>query len=157
LKWFSVTRRQSVLEYETRINRVIDYIADNLTDSLPLRKLARIACFSEFHFHRIFAGTTGETVAEFVTRMRLERALQLLHADRNRKLTDVALEAGFKTPSDFSRVFRKRYGVSASRFDFAAFWKDRKIGKDDSRVSSYFWKEFPSSIRFPVRVKQIET
>ncbi len=50
-------RRQ---EYLGRINRVIDYIRDNLTGDLCLETLARVANFSSYHFHRLF--TTFVTI-----------------------------------------------------------------------------------------------
>ena len=46
--------QRSELVYLSRINRVIDYISAHLADPLPLEKLARLAHFSPFHFHRIF-------------------------------------------------------------------------------------------------------
>ncbi|MCP4217768.1 MAG: helix-turn-helix transcriptional regulator [bacterium] len=41
-------------EYIARINRVIDYVDENIYDELTLEKLAEVADFSRFHFHRIF-------------------------------------------------------------------------------------------------------
>ena len=68
------------LEYEKRVNRVIDHIRDHLADELSLESLAAIAAFSPFHFHRIFRAMTGETLAAFVQRLRLERAaVTLIH------------------------------------------------------------------------------
>ncbi len=42
------------LDYRGRINRAIDHITRNLAEPLPLEEVARVACFSPFHFHRIF-------------------------------------------------------------------------------------------------------
>ncbi|MCP4150186.1 MAG: helix-turn-helix transcriptional regulator, partial [bacterium] len=41
-------------EYLARINRVIDFIENNIYNDLSLEKLAEVADFSRFHFHRIF-------------------------------------------------------------------------------------------------------
>jgi YesN/AraC family two-component response regulator len=41
---------------------------------VKLEQLAKVACFSEFHFHRIFRAVAGETVANFTNRLRLEKA-----------------------------------------------------------------------------------
>ena len=49
-------------EYIVRINKVIDYIQNNLNSQLDLETLARIAYFSKFHFHRIFTAMIGETL-----------------------------------------------------------------------------------------------
>jgi hypothetical protein len=61
-----------------RINRVMDYIEGHLACELSLEVLAKIACFSSFHFHRIFAAMTGEPLNHFVRRLRVEKAASQL-------------------------------------------------------------------------------
>jgi len=117
--------------YVARVNRAIDFILQNLDQSLKLEDVARAAGFSPFHFHRIFRSLTGESLHEFVKRIRLERALALLTrrdwATRRRpSVTDIALACGFGSSSDFSRCFKQRFGVAASRFDVAAFRRERR-------------------------------
>ncbi|HMA65896.1 MAG TPA: AraC family transcriptional regulator [Chitinispirillaceae bacterium] len=58
-------------DYRQRINRVIDYIDAHLDENLTLETLAYIACFSKFHFHRIFQSVTGERLSECIQRLRL--------------------------------------------------------------------------------------
>ena len=53
-------------EYNSRINRVIDYIEANLSKELSLKELADVAHFSPFHFHRIFGAMVGETLNGFI-------------------------------------------------------------------------------------------
>jgi AraC family transcriptional regulator len=65
---------QANSEYVQRINRVIDYLRGNLDRQVKLEELAKVACFSEFHFHRIFGAVTGETLNSFTNRLRLEHA-----------------------------------------------------------------------------------
>jgi AraC family transcriptional regulator len=61
-------------DYRERILRVLTHIQEHLDEPLDLEVLARVTCFSSFHFHRIFAAMTGETIADHVRRLRLERA-----------------------------------------------------------------------------------
>jgi AraC family transcriptional regulator len=138
--------QQSQQEYLGRINRVIDYIAENIDQPLHLKQLAAVACFSEFHFHRLFRSLMAETVNEFITRLRLEKALMLMRSTPRLSLTGVALESGFQTSANFSRVFKRRLGVSPRRFDLAAYWKDRKIGKEDDYQIPYHLKELPREL-----------
>jgi AraC-like DNA-binding protein len=49
-------------EYVGRVNRVIDYIEENIDTELTLETLAKVASFSRFHFHRIFSALVGETL-----------------------------------------------------------------------------------------------
>src|SRR5438132_744327 len=102
--------KQSEQIYLRRINRVIDYISAHLTDPLPLEKLARLAHFSPFHFHRIFRSLVGEPLHAFVRRLRLEKAVFQLAHGPEATLTDIALRCGFLSSSDFSRAFRQAYG-----------------------------------------------
>jgi len=112
-------------DYVDRVNRAIDHITRNLAEPLPLEDVAAVACFSPFHFHRIFRALVGETLHAFVKRVRLERALYLMsHEDV--ALTDVALRCGFASSSDFSRSFRAQYGVPPSVFDVAAHRRARR-------------------------------
>jgi AraC family transcriptional regulator len=88
---------------------------------LRLETVSEVAGFSPFHFHRVFKGLVGETLNQFVKRLRLERALYLMSHASNRSLTDIALECGFASSSDFSRSFKQRYGAAPSVFDLDAF------------------------------------
>lgn len=67
----------TALDYVQRVNRVIDHIVDNLVDPLRLDTVAEIACFSPFHFHRVFKQLMGETINEFVGRLHCELRIQL--------------------------------------------------------------------------------
>src|SRR3984957_8075979 len=116
-------------EYAQRINQVIDYLRGNLDRQVKLEELAKIACFSEFHFHRIFGAISGETVNNFTNRLRLEKAARLLrYSEQN--LTDIALECGFSSSATFSRAFRSGYDTSPSQFRKSGEIKKSKICKE---------------------------
>jgi len=55
-------------EYVRRINKAIEYISTNISRSINLEEVAKVSCFSPFHFHRIFHGIVGETVNDFISR-----------------------------------------------------------------------------------------
>lgn len=98
--------------YQQRLNTVLNYIREHLTNDLSLSTLAGVAGFSPFHFHRVFKALTEETVNDCVTRLRLERAAALLRASKI-SITQAALECGFESVSHFSRAFKKQYGLAA--------------------------------------------
>jgi AraC family transcriptional regulator len=114
------------LHYVQRINLALDWIVENLEQPLKLQDIARVAHFSPFHFHRIFRALLGETLNQFVRRLRLERALWQLSHKRPRSLTELALACGFASLSDFSRSFKERYGVPPSAFDLDSFRSQRR-------------------------------
>ena len=113
-------------DYVARVNRAVDYVTAHLDQPLRLEEVARAACFSPYHFHRIFRALMGETLASFVKRVRLERAVYLLSHRGGARLTDVALACGFASSSDFSRSFRAQYGVAPTRFDLESFRLSRR-------------------------------
>ena len=90
--------------YETQIQRSIDYIEEDVMEK-QTRKLARIAGFSESHFHRVFQALVGDTVMEYVRKRRLAQATyQLSHTDE--KIIDIAFEHGFQSHETFTRAFK---------------------------------------------------
>jgi AraC family transcriptional regulator len=124
-------------EYARRIDRVIDYIRANLDRTVSLDELAGVACFSAFHFHRIFSVMTGETVNGLANRLRLEKAARLLrYSDRG--LVDIALDCGFSSPAVFSRAFRAAYDTSPSAFRRNGEIEKSKIRKDLFRKGDYY-------------------
>lgn len=129
-------------QYLERINQAIDWISANLDDDLSLQRVAAAAHFSPFHFHRIFKILTGESLLQFVTRLRLERALFLMRS-APRSLTDVAVACGLGTSSSFTRTFRKHFGVAPSAADLDLLLRERKIGQDAPAGMHYFMKPFP--------------
>ena len=114
-------------DYVDRVNRAVDHVVRHLAEPLQLADVARVACFSPYHFHRVFSALTGETVHAFVTRVRLERALHLMAHQPRLSFTDVALACGFSSSSAFSRSFRTRYGVSPRGLDLDRL---RREGRD---------------------------
>ncbi len=120
--------------YAARVNRAIDHIVNHLDEPLRLEDVAEVAYFSPFHFHRVFRTLVGETLNQFVKRLRLERALFLMSHAPKRSLTEIALACGFSSSSDFTRCFKQRYGVPPSVFDLQT-WRDNKRGDLEGRVN----------------------
>ena len=101
-------------EYRSRLNRTIDYIHNHYDEDLNLTKLAEVACFSKFHFHRIFRAMVGETLNDFVQRIRLEKSVQKLTTDFNKSITEIALDGGFSSLQNFAKIFKSHYGMTPS-------------------------------------------
>jgi AraC family transcriptional regulator len=115
--------------YSQRIDAVISHVREHLDEALTLDRLARVAGFSPFHFHRVFRSMTGERINDMVMRLRVERAVMLLRSTRGLTITGAAFASGFRSASVFSRVFRKHYGISARAWDRVSPLTDRKIGQ----------------------------
>src|SRR3954469_18997591 len=95
---------RTVEDYAQRVERVHAYLAAHLDRDVDLDRLAGIACFSSFHFHRIYHALQGETVAESVRRMRLHRAaLDLIEGAL--PVARIAARAGYGSQAAFTRAF----------------------------------------------------
>ncbi len=108
-------RDSTLQDYQERMLRVLEHIQRNLDEELSLEDLAGIACFSPYHFHRIFRGMLGESVKEHVRRLRLERAaVRLKRTDDS--VTMIAFDAGYEAHEAFTRAFKTMAGVAPSAF-----------------------------------------
>jgi AraC family transcriptional regulator len=107
--------RDSRVEYERRMHRVVEYIDGHLADPLDLPTLAAVAHFSPFHFHRLFrAWMGGETLGDYLRRRRVEKAAQRLVVQPGLSVLEAALGAGFGSGEAFARAFRQRFGAAPS-------------------------------------------
>ncbi len=105
-----MTKHETRLDYGRRIARVTDYIAANLDGDLAVERLAEVAYFSPFHFHRIYREATGETLSETVRRLRLHRAAVDLIREST-PVAKIAKRAGYGALAAFSRAFSADYGL----------------------------------------------
>src|SRR3972149_3202782 len=110
-----VTDTQSSQDYCERINDVKQYIREHINEPLNREVLAMVACFSVSHFHRLFTAQTGENIASYVRRVRLERAGRKLRMGAV-DITEIALAAGYDTHAAFSKAFKGHFGLSPSEF-----------------------------------------
>lgn len=105
----------TVDSYQERILRVLLHIQSHLDEPLSLDELAGVACFSPFHFHRVFRAMTGEALMEHVRRLRLERAASRLRT-AGTPVTQLAFDAGYESHEAFTRAFHTAFGASPSEY-----------------------------------------
>lgn len=100
----------------SRVLRVVHHLWQHLDEDTPLAVLAELAHFSPWHFHRLYHGVTGETVAATRQRLRLQRASLELAQRQQTPLLQVARRAGYGSSAAFVRAFRAAYGVTPGRY-----------------------------------------
>lgn len=102
-------------DYAKRIARVTDTILRDPTSMRSLDEWAALANFSPFHFHRIYRGMQGECVSDTIRRARLTRAALAL-STTDRRVVDIALEAGYESAQSFARAFKSFVAASPREF-----------------------------------------
>jgi len=102
--------------YIESINKTIDYIDSHLEKSFSLEELSSIANFSKFHFHRMFQSIVGESLFEYILRLRLEKSASLILSRPKENLSNIAFQCGFSDLSIFSRSFKKHFKTTPSSY-----------------------------------------
>ncbi|MGB5558247.1 MAG: AraC family transcriptional regulator [Paracoccaceae bacterium] len=100
----------------TGINEALAYINANLTEPFSETDLANIAQLSPSAFSRSFRRHTGLALVQYVNRLRVNLACQLLMGPVPMKITDVCFSSGFNNISNFNRQFQTQKGMTPSRF-----------------------------------------
>jgi two-component system response regulator YesN len=105
--------------YQSVIVKAREYIDRNFTSAdISLYSTAAHVGISPNHLSTVFAQETGENFIDYLTRVRIERAKQLL-ADTTMKSANIAYETGFSDPHYFSYIFKKNTGFSPREFRMA--------------------------------------
>lgn len=102
-------------DYLQRINIVVEYTNNHLSENIDLKTLASVSNFSPFHFQRIMKAFLGEPIGSFIVRMRMGAAAQLIrHTDL--PIQEIAMKVGYNMPSSLSKVFKQIYGISPTEY-----------------------------------------
>lgn len=96
--------------YHQKVNQVIDYISANLHQPLQLDTIARQINVSPRQLLRIMHSHLKETLAAYVARQRIERAVLYMQVEEM-SLTKLATMVGYDNPQSFSKAFRKQFGI----------------------------------------------
>jgi AraC family transcriptional regulator len=107
-------RRRNFMEL-WRARCVQGYVAVHLHAKIRMRDLARVTQFSQSKFNRTFKASFGCTPGQYVRRMRIERAQNLMTMSSD-PLCQIAAECGFADQAHFSRCFRRFVGNPPARW-----------------------------------------
>lgn len=90
----------------SRINDILYFIHQDISQDLPAKQLASKAAYSEQHFHRVFKAVVGESLHQYIRRTRMEYAANQLMFDAQTPIIDIANQCGFSSLSSFSKAFK---------------------------------------------------
>lgn len=111
------------MNYDQRINRVINFIGKHLDEELTLDQLSRVSCFSKYHFHRLFTAHTGLSLQQYIRWLRLKRAAHQLIVCKDSTIIEIALNAGFESHESFTRAFKQTCGLNPREFRLEQSWQ----------------------------------
>jgi AraC-like DNA-binding protein len=115
----SVVSNQIVVHRENAespvIKRAKEFIVENQAEDLSLGQVAKAVNTSTFHFCKMFKKATGLNFTEYVSRVRVEKARNLL-LNPNLRISEIAYEVGFQSLTHFNRVFKKITGQSPTDY-----------------------------------------
>jgi AraC family transcriptional regulator len=109
------TRSVTLDSWRVRMQRVTDWLVNHLDQPFDLDRLAELAYFSPYHFHRVYSSVMGEPIAETVRRMRLHRAAVMLSTSEQ-AVAAIAKKAGYGSVQAFGRAFREHYGAAPAQY-----------------------------------------
>jgi AraC-like DNA-binding protein/ligand-binding sensor protein len=115
----SILSNQVIVQHENAeppvITRAKEYINEHQTEDLRLGQVARAVHTSTFYFCKMFKKVTGINFTDYLSRVRIEKAKNLL-LNPNLRVSEIAFEVGFQSLTHFNRVFKKILGQSPTEY-----------------------------------------
>ncbi|HXU76113.1 MAG TPA: helix-turn-helix domain-containing protein [Methylomirabilota bacterium] len=115
----SMITNQIVVQQENAelpvVTKAKEFIALNQAEELSLTKVAKAVNTSSFYFCKLFKKATGLNFTDYVSRVRIEKAKNLL-LNPNLRISEIAFEVGFQSLTHFNRVFKKIIGQSPTQY-----------------------------------------
>ena len=103
------TKASTRIEIYRRLNMAAGFMQSNLSQPLTLHQIANSACFSQYHFLRLFKQAFGISPRHHLQTIRMQHAKELL-LNTNKSVMEICMDVGYENPSAFARVFRKYFG-----------------------------------------------
>ena len=105
-------------DYIQSVYKVISYIDQNYAYDLTLEELSKVAGYSKYHFHRVFKSIIGENLSDYIRRVRLSSTT--LKFKTTQKITQIAINSGYKNNASFSKAFKNHFGITPKEFSLNA-------------------------------------
>lgn len=135
------------MNYEL-LNKIVDYLEDNLTNDIDIKKLSKSLGLNDFIMQRVFSIVTNISISEYIRKRRLSLAFEELKLSNN-KIIDIALKYGYDSHVSFTRSFKKEFGITPSNL--------RKTKEDSYKLFPRikFGSEFQSKNIINYEIKKI--
>lgn len=97
------------------LNKVLEYLNQNYTNSISLNALAKIACMSHNKLTNSFKQVYGSTITEYIQLLRINKSKEML-LNSDWKIGDIANRVGYKLHGSFSEIFKRSTGLTPNEF-----------------------------------------
>jgi AraC family transcriptional regulator, arabinose operon regulatory protein len=97
------------------LDKIINYMIDNLAENLTLKQMAEYACLSKYHFVHLFKNKAGYSPVDYYNRLKIRQACELLESS-TAQISSISIALGFNNPYYFSITFKKIIGKSPSLY-----------------------------------------
>lgn len=110
----SKAKASTKIEIYRRLHWSLDFLRENFMSNISVDHMAEEACLSTFHYKRLFTELFKISPYQYLINLRLEKARTLLHSGS--MIHEVCKEVGWKDPSSFARLFKKRFKTTPLQF-----------------------------------------
>jgi AraC-like DNA-binding protein len=118
------TLKKSSLSNNNITQNLLKYIESHYLENITLERIAKDLGFSKFYLSRIFSNKIGYQFKDYVNRLRIGKAQQLL-GESHMSVTSIALDCGFESQRNFNRIFKEFTSLTPTEF------RDRECIKKD--------------------------
>jgi len=101
--------------HQQLVEKTIAHMQQNLSESLTLNEMAQLSCLTPHYFGQIFKAVTGEYYTNYLTRLRMEKACELLK-NPELKNYEISSSIGYKDVKYFTRIFQKTYNMTPKEY-----------------------------------------
>jgi len=113
-RWARAQKQVKQSHLHLLIRRAQGYVEAHLAEEITLEQAAQEVAMSPYYFSKVFRQVSGETFIDYLTRVRLDKAKQMLSAGASVK--EASFTVGYNDPNYFSRVFKKVTGLTPTEF-----------------------------------------
>ena len=97
------------------VQKMQNYINENLNNEITLTALADVSLFSPWYSYRLFKEYTGYTLADYIRRIKLSKSAIMLR-DGGSPVTEMAFEMGFQSVEGYQRAFKREFGCNPNEY-----------------------------------------
>ena len=131
-------KKETIQDRSQAVNKALFYIYKHIDSDISLDEIATLCSMSKYHFHRIFKEETGQTLFENITSIRLQKAANLLLANRHSTISEIAQKCGFSSHSSFIKAFKRRFSYTPKEWKLGGYKSfSDEITKEYPRVKAF--------------------